>query len=444
MKKVSLLFSRGATSACKTVAAVGIFVGVGAQGLLPFNAYAATPTEYNQAKRIHERLTGVPPTQADLDAMAALIGTSGAVAAAEYAVNTSTRRSEFYTTRLKNFFVQYTNLDDSPLPPLNDAAATMIGMVRDGVPFDRALYGDILYVPSTEYGGYSNSSNTSYQAMEQAHADLSSNANLVASTQTANSPVTGTGEKFAGVTTTRAWGQAYYSAGTNRRVWRGVSMKFMCRDLEQVKDITGVPDRIRQDVSRSPGGDSSIFLNSCIGCHTGMDPLTGAYAYYEWANADANDPTVGHLAYNSTITHTPQADPPVLHKYLINANSFPEGYITRDDSWENYWRVGKNADLGWGMNTLSAPREGGQPPNVTDTNNGGNYNSGNGPVSLGQEVASSEAFAVCQVERVYKHVCLQDPISAHQAALVAIKNTFANGFNMKQVFVETAALCMGQ
>jgi hypothetical protein len=83
----------------------------------------------------------------------------------------------------------------------------------------------------------------------------------------------------AGVMTTRAAARAFFIDGTNRAMFRFTLMNHMCNDLEQVKDITRVPDRIRQDVSRSPGGDSRIFLNNCLGCHAGMDPLAGAYAY---------------------------------------------------------------------------------------------------------------------------------------------------------------------
>ena len=51
-------------------------------------------------------------------------------------------------------------------------------------------------------------------------------------------------------------------------------------------DITRPPDRIRQDPSRSPGGDSRVFLNQCIGCHSGMDALAGAFAYYNYDHRD--------------------------------------------------------------------------------------------------------------------------------------------------------------
>ena len=82
--------------------------------------------------------------------------------------------------------------------------------------------------------------------------------------------------------TTRAAAQAFFVAGTNRAMFRFTMMNHLCKDLEQVHDVTRPPDRIRQDVSRSPGGDSRVFLNNCVGCHSGMDPLAQAFAYYNF------------------------------------------------------------------------------------------------------------------------------------------------------------------
>ena len=61
-------------------------------------------------------------------------------------------------------------------------------------------------------------------------------------------------------------------------MFRFTMVNHFCKDMEQLHDPRLSPDRIRQDVSRSPGGDSRLFLNNCIGCHNGMDPLAGAYA----------------------------------------------------------------------------------------------------------------------------------------------------------------------
>src|SRR5690606_18565457 len=86
----------------------------------------------------------------------------------------------------------------------------------------------------------------------------------------------------AGGMTTRAAAEAFFVAGTNRARLRFTLINHMCMDLEQVQDTSRVPDRIRQDVSRSPGGDSRVFMNNCVGCHAGMDPLAQAFAYYDF------------------------------------------------------------------------------------------------------------------------------------------------------------------
>jgi hypothetical protein len=162
-------------------------------------------------------------------------------------------------------------------------------------------------------------------------------------------------------------------------------------------------------VSRSPGGDSRVFLNNCIGCHSGMDPLAQAFAYYNF-NA-----TSGSIEYTNGV---------VQPKYFNNDTTFPDGFVTPDDSWNNHWRAGQNALLGWSQ----------QLPG-----------SGNGAKSLGQELAGTTAFATCQVQKVFKAVCLRDPVDQSDRDQVAtMTNTFRNNnYNLKQVFAESAVYCMG-
>lgn len=96
-----------------------------------------------------------------------------------------------------------------------------------------------------------------------------------------------------------------------------------------------------------------------------------------------------------------------------------------NDRWDNYWRAGPNASLGW-----SSAVTGG----------------GNGIKSLGTELASSEAFAQCQTQKVFKFVCLRDPASvADQNAVRSITGSFKSAnYSMKRVFAETAAYCKGE
>ena len=383
-------------------------------------AYAG-PVEREQAKRIHDRLTGVPPSdvdpdgngplQSDLKNMEDLIVSGDAVGAAQYAIDPAqnSRAKFFYNVTLKNWVTPWTNEEQTMFAPLNDYTALVIGMIRDDVPFNTVLSADLFYTANVG-PAFSNTNNDHFEFLENNDIDLSDDTIFT------SRPQNGLNGDPAGIVTTRAAGKAFFSTGTNRAMFRFTLMNYMCRDLEDVKDVTGVPDRIRQDVSRSPGGDSSIFLNSCIGCHAGMDPLAQAYAYYEWVE----DPD----GSNGRTIYTPGN---VQAKYHINSTNFEHGYRTPDDRWTNYWRKGPNAGLGWAGTAEET--------------------SGNGAASMGDELANSEAFAQCQVEKVYRQVCLQDPISNHNSAIQSLTSRFMDSgdmnYRMKDLFAEVAALCMG-
>lgn len=365
-----------------------------------------------QAKRMHDRLVGVPPSDTVLNSMSTKISAGDAVGAAMEAMGNST----FYNTTLKNFITPWTNETQSPYADLNDYTATVIGMIRDDVPFNLLLTADIVYVA----GGaaqisapYSQTNNDHYKELESERVNLADPANLIRSTQSSQPGATLSAQNIAGVMTTRAFGEAFLKMGTNRRAIRFTFMTQMCRDMEDVHDVTRTPDRIRQDVDRSPGGDSTIFLNQCVGCHSGMDPLAQAFAYYDFKEVT---PDAGEQ-----VVMTPGEVQP---KNLINSNNFPLGYIVKNDQWNNYWRQGPNASLGWNT-TLPA--------------------SGNGINSLGQELASSKAFSQCQVQKVFKFTCLRDPASAtDQSEVRRITGVFENNsYNMKRVFAEVAAYCKG-
>jgi hypothetical protein len=375
---------------------------LGAACALVVLAQLAVAGSREQAKRIYDRIAGVPPTDAVLTDMAANIAAGNAVTAALKA----TDAPSFYNVTLKNMVTPWTNRDQTVFAPLNDYTATVIGMVRDDKSFNTALSADILYTSNAPgLPAVSASNNDHYDQAEQQGVDLK--ATLVETTQSGayGIPAAGT----AGLITTRAASAAFFIAGTNRAMFRFTLINHLCHDMETVHDTTRPPDRIRQDVSRSPGGDSRIFLNNCIGCHSGMDPMAQAFAYYNY------DDTQGRLVY------TPGT---VVGKYSINTDNFKPGFVTPDDSWENRWRAGPNQLLGWSP----------QLPG-----------SGQGAKTLGQELAGSQAFAQCQVEKVFKSVCFRVPGNdADRNKVAAIRNDFiASGYKLKQVFAETAVYCMG-
>ncbi len=402
-------------------------------------ASAATAGPREQARRIHDRLTGVPPSDAMLDAMTDAITTGGGLTeAAYYAMDGAPgveATGDFYTVTLKNWSSPWTNEAMDSFAPLNDYSATVIGMVRDNVDFRELLSGDIIYTGSVPgIPAYSRSNNNHYEVLEASGANLGDPSVLVRGTQ---STVTGLpAEASAGVMSTRAAARAFFVGGTNRAMFRFTLLNHLCMDLEQLKDFSRPVDRIRQDVSRSPGGDSTLFLTQCVSCHSGMDPMAQAYAYYEWDYPDEDAaPNLseeermdqGQLIYTSGM---------VQDKYFLNETTFAPGYITPNDHWTNYWRLGENSGrVGW------------QSP----ANNSGSvdlavnpaYAEGDGAASMGAELANSDAFSHCQVRKVFRNVCLRDPMEtgAERAAMDGFINTFNANHDVKQVFAEVAGYC---
>lgn len=382
--------------------------------LLAASAHAGS---LEQAKRLHERIAGVPADAVTLSQMQALIDAGNASAAAELAM----QHPDFYRTTLKLFASVATNREQDVFEPLNDYSATVIGLVRDEVDFRQILQTDVLYVGADSLGlpPYQSNNNEHYLALERQAVDLAQYLEPRSQSSLNNIPA----EAAAGVMTSRAAAKAFFYLGTNRAMFRFTLMNQLCTDLEPLQDITMPTGRIRQDVSRSPGGDSRIFNNRCVGCHAGMDPMAQAFAYYDYQFSD-EDGSNGRIFYQQSGTQNATTQSRVQPKYHINAGSFPYGYRTPDDSWVNYWREGQNQALGWD-NSLPG--------------------SGSGAKSLGEELANTTAFAQCQVKKVFRAVCLREPQSLSDVnALHTITDSFrATGYVLKQVFADTATYCMG-
>lgn len=377
-----------------------------ATGVLALGQQNAAAGPREQAKRMYDRLAGAPPSPSLLAALEGRVASNGLLDTALYIVDDAqAHSSDFYRVTLKNFATPWTNRDRDAFAPLNDYTATVIGFVRDDRDFRGVLSEDVLYVGAGATPAYSNTDNAHYETLESSNADLRVVLQAAAQSSLNGLPASAT----AGVITSRAASEAFFIDGTNRAMFRFTLLNHLCRDLEQVHDTRYPPDRIRQDVTRSPGGDSSVFLNNCVGCHNGMDPLAQAFAYYDF------DETQNRLVY------TPGQVQP---KYLINADNFKPGFVTPNDAWENRWRLGgQNTLLGWS-------------PNLPGR--------GAGAKSLGEELANSEAFAQCQVEKVFRNVCLRSPSDAADRAQVAASvNSFRSAGNLKRVFAEAAAYCAG-
>lgn len=354
----------------------------------------------DQAYRMHNRLTGVPPSPAVLNEMDALIKSGNPKAAALKAINDP----NFYNLTIKNWVKRWTNVNDSPRVEFNDYVATVVGIVRDDIPFDQVLYGDHLYIvtpPGVQtLVPYSKAENTHYADAESKFFSLKDTLTHVS--QSASNGITDS----AGVLTTRAAGEAFFSAGTNRRMTRFTFINFLCRDFEAVHDINITDYHVRRDVERNPGGDSRVYRNQCVGCHAGQDGLGGAWAYFDFVN--------GEVKYTPTT---------VVAKINKN-NLFKEGFVTTNDEWINLWAQGQNANLGWPTETT-----------------------GKGAKELGKMISHSRAFAECMSSRVFELVCIRKPKLTNEIKEIKrLADVFQanDNFNMKNLFAETSLNCMGE
>lgn len=348
-----------------------------------------------QAWKLHNRLTGVPPKKDVLTQMSFHMSSGQAEAAAELAME----NPNFYNVVLKNWIKPWSNREQTSRVDLNDYVATIIGIVRDETPFTEVLHSDVLYTVNGATPAYSYANNDHYKNAESRNLNLKD-----ALTRQTQSAMTGLpAQAVAGVTTTRAAGEAFFSAGTNRRVNRFIFMNYLCKDYEELHDVS-IPDfRVRRDVEKKPGGDARTYKNKCVGCHAGQDALGGAYAYYDFVS--------GRLNYTPGTVVT-----------KMNHNVYhPDAYVTTDDSWLNLWAQGLNAKLGWRGNT-----------------------SGNGAKAMGEMFSKTKAFSQCIASKVYQLVCMKEARTSDDKVTVeALAAGFEqDNYNLKNLIVNTSVGCI--
>ena len=309
----------------------------------------------------------------------------------------------------------WTNRDQSVFVPLNDYTATVIGMVRDNVPFNTLLSADLVYIGDGKSGepAYSASNNAMYDALDANNVDLS--VHLVSNMQSSVEGIPSTAT--AGVLTTRGAASAFFINGTNRAMFRFTMLNHLCNDMQLVMDITRPPDRIRQDVTRSPGGVSTLFLTNCIGCHSGMDPMAQAFAYY---NFSATDPTMtdttGQIVYTAG-----QVQP----KYSHQQHQFPARL--RDHGRQLEQPLARGAELHTGMERNASGQR--QRRQVSRP--------GIGKQRGVRELPSHPGVQGCVPART------ESPQADFTQVNSMISSFQSHNYSLRQVFAEGAAYCMG-
>lgn len=301
----------------------------------------------------------------------------------------------FYSIRLRSFAAPMSNVDESPQEPFNDLQALVIGIIRDDLDARLMLSGDFGYkgYPNLGLPAVSRADNAHYQEFESRGYDYWRDL-MRYKDQWPDI------DEAAGVLTSRAWGKAFLSAGTNRRSMQYSFQIFMCAPKEKWKDV-GIPDHfVRRDVNRNIGGNPWTYQNDCRNCHGIMDALTGAFARFDFVD--------------NAITYMGPSG--IAAKYNQNGEVFPDGYVTYKDAWINYATYNTNKGFGW-----RGPLK------------------GIGVKAYGEMLANSRGFSQCMVKRVFHDVCNRDLEGTESEMVESLADKFeGSGYRFKTLFAAAA------
>lgn len=354
-----------------------------------------------QALRLFDRLTGSPLMIEDprLVQMEDLIREGKLREAAEIA----SFDNRFYNVTLKSWATVFSNREHDPFFEMNDLVAMIIGIAKDGRDARELLHGDFTYVADPALVPLAPlpqpDNNDHYRFLQTNRIDFR-NALIRVEPQRAD-----LGDP-AGVLTSRAWGLAHLTAGTNRRAIEYAFLEFLCKPIKELSDPTVMDFRVRRDVDRNPGGSTVTYVNTCRGCHAGLDAIGGAYARFEFSDQVEWD-------FDS-----------VQGKMTKNGNVYPQGFIPVNDGWFNFWTQNQNELLGWRTAT-----------------------EGSGIRAFGSMLAHSKAFSACMAKRAFAHVCHRPARDSDNNEIYQVAKRFEeSGYSLRKLFEEAAILpqCLGR
>jgi len=360
---------------------------------------AETPRE--TAQLIFKRLTGTAIHLDDprLAQMEQLI-TSGKKLEAALV---PTQDDYFYASTLTRFASVMVERDESPYGTFSDFQAMILGAAMTDMDARELLSGNFSFEDRNNSTRPATSDTTYYTNFASVGPTVFK-SRLVRKTPQwgPNSGLAADDANIAGLLTTRAWAQSHMEAGTNRRALEHTFKIFLCAPIESWKSTDINEMRIRRDVDRAPGGNPVTFQTLCRGCHAPMDGMGGAFARYDFVG--------GRLTWSG-----PNRIPGKMNN---NPDTFPDGYITIDESWINLLAdpAHDTGRFGWRGDT-----------------------SGMGLKSFGQMIANSQEFKRCMTKRVYREVCKRDTGANDTATVQEIADRFeTSGYKLRNLFADVA------
>lgn len=467
---------------CKALTDVEILGSKAQQSLAinPFNidVNLQISPELRRAQRIHSRIAGVRtpvfhPALREMETILKSVSSNADPAAKAnagvLAAEVATRDANFLNVTVRDLAAPISNRAQNRDVPLNDFTATFMGIVADELDARKMLYENIVYeansavvaVPSSEINDLLRS-NAHYASLESQRVDLSKSpkrdpANapdelpiLIRKKQrvfNGSAAVEVPDSEAGGLLTTRTYLQEQCIAGTNRRCIEKIFEHFLCLPLDRVSDSSGPDNVVGKDIDRDPGGDFSKFTTNCKACHTILDSMRPAFAYWTFNNNYAMNSTLmlnivnNDNQENNGVGFRGTANVPganLVHAKLnkgdmdtLDPNNpyvRPGAYVT-SNKWTNNANLGSNAKrLGW--NTQNNEWAGGR-----------------GVRSLGKAFSETKQFPICMATRVFNQVCGRDPVLAEAPFIDSVVKAFKErNYNMKFLFqrIGSADECIGK
>jgi hypothetical protein len=361
-----------------------------------------------RAMRVYSYLTGTIPSQAKLQRLTDLMEKDPRTAAF------SVLQEEQPYRNLIGRFISLFDEDGSEARDFSDGPATLVAMAQQNVDWRKILDSDLVAVGSDPslppysvlgVGQNNMDPNGHYKAFMSQNRPLSE---LVLKKQSELVPFL-TEDVASGIISTRAFGLAYLLDGTNRAAFRHLMMKFTtCQDMELHKDTSLTEKYISCDVTRAPANQPSLFHEECRGCHSGMDPMRNAFAYWDF---DAN----------AGLRYTPGKVDPKHNQCQADAI----GNRVADDRWRNMWALdGQNRVHGW---------------------NGAIE--GKGVRTLAKHLAESDAFPRCWTEHLLSWICNRPKSDSveYKTAVNVLANMFRNdGYRFRNHMARVVLACTEQ
>lgn len=375
------------------------------------------------AQFLHLRLAGVraSPTDDTIKQMVAALRRGEKAKAATLATNST----NFIEITVRDFATKMSTREGITISPLNDFIATVMGTARDNKPATQLLNGNEIYAFSATLSSSDISAKILRTNLHYTENDMLTKpiaSSLVAIPQSVPAtPADGTGRMVhpdaAGLLTTRNYMETHAFQGTNRRLIEYAFKVFLCAPIDTWASTTNPDSHVGRDIGREPVEE---YNNKCKGCHTGMDALRPATAYYDFTQVNVTTKE-GYVEYKRT--HATNADhsadsgssstfvPP---KFRRGNAIFPGGYIVKSDSWVNY--ADQNL-FGWANGSSS----------------------GSGMKDFGAMLANSEGFPKCMAKRVFKTVCGEDIEASNTGLVEKLANQFKkSNYNLRSLFVNSA------